>query len=227
MGCAEWERGACRNSLRNSARLRAGGHGAALAWQPCLPRACARAVEQQLCCRHRRQLRHSRMEAPGQWASGWLVTHKSVCGAVRCHWSCAASGLPHKRITHASPLCGAALPERCWRAVCGTGQCARPPGRPCTCRRGRARRPAFSAASQPRLPPGDRLPEHTSAMSASSRVEVGNLAPTTTKQALEDFFSFCGTIEHVDLTPGSSRAAVTFANSSSASNAAMYVHGFP
>lgn len=59
-------------------------------------------------------------------------------------------------------------------------------------------------------------------MSASSTVAVSNLAQGTTKQALEDFFSFCGTIDHVQLAASGTEAKVTFASSSAASNAAMY-----
>ncbi|CAO1623048.1 unnamed protein product [Sympodiomycopsis kandeliae] len=61
----------------------------------------------------------------------------------------------------------------------------------------------------------------------SSSVQVSNIAAKTSKKALEDFFSFCGSITSLDVTPDGNdkqKATITFAKESAASTAAM-LHG--
>jgi len=50
-------------------------------------------------------------------------------------------------------------------------------------------------------------------------VNVSNIAPTTSKETLHDFFSFCGKIENIDLKAG--EAVITFDKASAAKTAVM------
>lgn len=62
---------------------------------------------------------------------------------------------------------------------------------------------------------------------SSTTVHVSNIAPTTTEKEVTDFFSFCGHISSVSLTPSSAepgapqKATVTFERASAAKTALL------
>ncbi|CAO1628095.1 unnamed protein product [Parajaminaea phylloscopi] len=61
----------------------------------------------------------------------------------------------------------------------------------------------------------------------STQVVVSNIAASTSQKSIEDFFSFCGAISAVEISPdadGKQKATITFAKESAASTAAM-LHG--
>ncbi|PWN29589.1 hypothetical protein BDZ90DRAFT_230452 [Jaminaea rosea] len=60
----------------------------------------------------------------------------------------------------------------------------------------------------------------------STTVTVTNISANTAKKSIEDFFSFCGSVNSIDVSPDGDKqkATITFAKESAASTAAM-LHG--
>ncbi|KAH7913433.1 hypothetical protein BJ138DRAFT_1171333 [Hygrophoropsis aurantiaca] len=67
-------------------------------------------------------------------------------------------------------------------------------------------------------------------MSSQVTVDVSGISPSTTEQALHDFFSFCGKIQSIDLKPegdDGKKSAVIHFEKHSAANTALMLNGGP